>query len=166
MLPTQFVPIDEAKNFFPNIDEKQLEQVGVIKVKNMPKDQAERIDAQLKSAEKIFDTIDSLPCKVLWIPGNHDLPKLSALKGFSRSKCISEDRFEIDGINFVGFPYIPRMNGDTNYESTDNEMAARLQVLEDLVDENTVLATHAPPYGTGLGIISNNSEKMDVGSKR
>ncbi len=163
MLPTQFMPLDEAKTFFPNIDETQLEQVGVIKVEKVPQNASERAAAQLQAAEKVFDAIDSLPCKVLWIPGNHDLPKLSALKGFARSRCISEDRFDLSGFNFVGFPYIPRMIGETNYESSEDEMQARLSVLEDLIDEKTVLVTHAPPFGTGLGVLS---DKKDVGSKR
>jgi Icc-related predicted phosphoesterase len=84
---------------------------------------------------KILNTSEK---PIFLIPGNHDLTEWQSQGNITN---ISNRRVERDGLNFVGYRYTVL---DRSFEDIRIDMLK----LDPLVDENTILVTHSPPYGT------------------
>lgn len=85
-----------------------------------------KLKAILKSANKT----------ILIIKGNHD-----SCEWLSEDNIYNIDQisYKFQGYNFVGYSH-------TNFERSDIMRESELYSLESLMDKNTILVTHAPPY--------------------
>lgn len=86
--------------------------------------------------------------------GNHDFADPELVEQYLRSENI--DAYNLNnksvmfqGINFYGFPYIPYINGEWNYELHVPEMQIEFdKVIQQMKSEYIdVLVCHAPPAG-------------------
>ena len=92
----------------------------------------------------LSEVLDRVDLPLYYIMGNDDLVDWKPEKELFRS--IHGKRVEIPPYNLVGYQYSPPfMNGI--YEKPEERLAEDLGKLEPLVDENTVLVTHAPARG-------------------
>lgn len=87
--------------------------------------------------------------------GNHDFISLSKelKKYWSNAIDLTPNNLGHDGyvwlenISFHGFPWVPYINGEWNFELMEDELRSRtIKFLNKLVGK-TVLVMHCPPYG-------------------
>lgn len=112
-------------------------------------------------AGSILERAKTKGIPTLAIPGNCD-PKqvLQVLDGYDvnlHSKCK-----KIEEITFVGIGGSNLTPFNTPFELTEAEIKEELEALACMANNNWVLVTHAPPYGTKLDQIA---EGTHVGSK-
>lgn len=88
----------------------------------------------------------------LFTLGNHDFINGYWLEGLLNSngiqaRCLHDQIYTHQGVNFYGFPYIPPINGKYAYESTTEQMAHHLQAMGSYLNNSyvDVIAAHAPP---------------------
>ena len=74
---------------------------------------------------------------VLVVRGNHDCSPLSSEGNFHN---IHERRLELDGVSFVGYGWLGR-------ELDPERQMDRFGVVAPLIDTETILVTHCPPFG-------------------
>jgi len=101
--------------------------------------------SQQKQAQKIVTLLRESAVPVLYIMGNDDNVSLDYEDRLIMP--IHGRRIEIGEYNFVGYQFTPPFVGDA-FVKPDDEIAQDLIFLEPLVDERTVLVTHAPAYGS------------------
>jgi Icc-related predicted phosphoesterase len=87
-------------------------------------------------AIKLNTILNSANKPVLIIKGNHDR---CAWPSNGNVHNIDQTSFKYEKLNFVGYQW-------TNFHRSELMQEADLQSLVPLMDENTVLVTHAPPY--------------------
>ena len=88
---------------------------------------------------------------VILIPGNHDL---SSWESRDNLINIHNSSTEIEGITFVGFRY-------TSLELSQAERCERLEKIKPLIKNDTILVTHAPPFG----ILDERRKGISLGCK-
>ncbi len=88
----------------------------------------------------------------LFTLGNHDFINGYWLEGLLNSngiqaKCLHDQIYTHQGVNFYGFPYIPPISGKYAYESTTEQMAHHLETMGLHLNNSyvDVIAAHAPP---------------------
>ena len=102
-------------------------------------------EAQRQQAQGIVNILRSSPVPVLYIMGNDDNVPLDY-----EDKLIvplHDRRVEIGGFNFVGYQYTPPFFGE-RFVKQDDDIAVDLLSLGSLVDNRTILVTHAPALGS------------------
>jgi Icc-related predicted phosphoesterase len=88
--------------------------------------------------------------KFLFGLGNHDFidPTPILRSAGIDAINITNNHYEYQGVRFYGFPYIPFIAGEWNYECTSEEMTRQIRRLKDAVLQGVdVLVAHCPPYG-------------------
>jgi Icc-related predicted phosphoesterase len=96
-------------------------------------------------ARRMADAFDPVPCPVYYIMGNDDLIDWDPPQ--ERFVSIHGRRVEQGGFNFVGYQYSLPFVG-TKFEKSERRIATDLKKqIRPLVDEKTVLVTHAPASG-------------------
>jgi len=89
--------------------------------------------------------------KFIFSLGNHDFidPTTSMRKAGINAVCVDHDVYTHEGISFYGFPFIPWIDGEWNFECEPDTMRRRIRMLKDILTDNKidVLVAHAPPYG-------------------
>lgn len=93
----------------------------------------------------IIPLLKRVPVPVLYIMGNDDHVALDYENG--RIKAIHGKRLDLGGYGFVGYQYSPPFMGGI-FEKPETEIEADTRVLEPLLDDQTVLVTHSPAYGS------------------
>jgi len=91
----------------------------------------------------------------LFCLGNHDALNADMMENFLNSEGIKainlHDRISsFDNINFYGFPYVPAINGNYNYEALEKEMTEQVDRMVEAINKTytDVIVAHAPIYGT------------------
>jgi uncharacterized protein len=93
----------------------------------------------------IIPLLKKVPVPVLYIMGNDDHVTLDYEDG--RIKPIHGKRLDFGGYGFVGYQYSPPFMGGI-FEKPETEIEADTHILEPLLDDQTVLVTHSPAYGS------------------
>ena len=94
-------------------------------------------DKAIKVQEiRLKNILKSVNKTILIITGNHD-----SCKWLSEDNIynINQSSFKFENYNFVGYQY-------THFERNEIMRESDLYSLESLMDENTILVTHSPPY--------------------
>lgn len=108
--------------------------------------------------------IDNIPHMKKWLNGspflftlgNHDwadpfmMEKLLNENGI-KSFCLHNKIVDFEDIHFYGFPYVPAINGQYNYEREIPEMQKEAKKMVHAINDADyvdVLVCHAPPYQT------------------
>jgi uncharacterized protein len=114
----------------------------------------------------VLSQLERLPCPVLFVPGNHDPPRLAGdgVRLRSIDVLANQQAVEFQGVRFTGFGGSWSLGGAFPYEWEDGEtLAVRLaQLLAADGDQPEVLLTHVPPIGCGVGRLLSGEE---VGSQ-
>jgi Icc-related predicted phosphoesterase len=108
--------------------------------------------AMLASAKCTKQILSSAACPVLYIMGNDDLVDLGP--DVANITSIHGRRVELEDFGLVGYQCGPPFMGGP-FERTEADLENELKVLDDLIDESTVLVTHYPAVGTldgGFGL--------------
>lgn len=94
----------------------------------------------------------------LYIHGNHDYydPQKDFEAAGIRAINLNNKLVKLMGLRFYGFPYVPFIAGEWNYEKQVPEMSR----LVNQIPECDVLVAHCPPYG----ILSKDSEGKGGGN--
>ncbi len=100
---------------------------------------------QRDQAKKIVDLLRSSPVPILYLMGNDDNVALGYEDNLIQP--IHGRRVEMGICNFVGYQYTPPFVGDL-FVKPDEEIEADLKLIEPILDERTILVTHAPAFGT------------------
>ena len=94
----------------------------------------------------------------LFIRGNHDFMSAAEMEGLMRDAGIRATCLEpgptnevhtILGVRFYGFPYIPFIAGEWNFEARSAEMSDRVSAIP----ECDILVAHCPPFGICADVI-------------
>ena len=100
--------------------------------------------AQRADRDRVRGHLASLGRPVSYLMGNDDWSELSTQSDDQRS--VHGRRIEHDGFNFVGYRFtLPFMGGV--HEKPEEEIRADLETLSPMLDDHTILVTHAPVYG-------------------
>lgn len=98
---------------------------------------------------------------LLFSSGNHDFIDPTVILRRFGLKAINLDlrHFEHAGITFLGFPFVPYIRGEWNFECDSDVMSRRIRRLKDFLLEKRVdvLVAHCPPRGC-LDIVENIRE--------
>ena len=121
----------------------------VIKYNSSPKSLLSKTRAALEKDYR--DILTESEKKIILIPGNHDR---SNWESGDNIVNINLKRFDFGQFNFVGFRY-------TRLDITEDEECKLIKEIEDLIDENTILVTHAPAFG----IRDKNVHGISIGSQ-
>jgi len=99
---------------------------------------------------------------IVFVMGNDDgiLGNGSAWTTEKNIVGINQRRAKYGKYNMVGYQYTPPFVGGT-FEKNEADQVKDFNVLEKLIDDNTVLITHGPPWG----ILDTASDGKNVGSK-
>jgi len=111
-------------------------------------------------SEAVKTILDSIEAKTLLaIPGNAD--PIDSVKYIEKSHAINIhlNPIKISGFEFVGFGGSPETPFGTPFELSEDEIKKMLS--EVVIKENTILVTHAPPYG----ILDKTATGFHAGSK-
>ncbi len=111
-------------------------------------------------SEAVKTILDSIEAKTLLaIPGNAD--PIDSIKYIEESHAINIhlNPIKIAGFEFVGFGGSPETPFGTPFELSEDEIKKMLSEI--LITENTILVTHAPPYG----ILDKTAAGFHAGSK-
>lgn len=115
----------------------------------------------IREIEERFQTqwvIENIPKFKTWLgdrrflfcSGNHDFidPCPILRKEGINATNITLSKREHNGVSFYGFPYIPWIGGEWNYECHSNDMYLYVQKLKEVLLQGVdVLVAHCPPYG-------------------
>jgi Icc-related predicted phosphoesterase len=88
---------------------------------------------------------------IIIVPGNHDL---SEWRSGRRIRNVHNRRYRYKGFNFVGYR-------STRLEVTEKEEENQLLLVGSLLEANTILVTHAPPFG----VLDNTHNGRHIGSR-
>lgn len=122
------------------------------RVRDFKADPDSLLSQTLQVKENDFRNILTRTIKpVIIIPGNHDRSKWETGANIIN---VNNSRYEFNGFNFVGFKY-------TRLDTSEVDELKLLSEIKDLIDDNTILVTHAPPYG----ILDKNRHGISIGSK-
>jgi len=105
-------------------------------------------------------TLQKAGKQILFLMGNDDGILGSEWTDEGDIRNLHGRRIEIAGVAFVGYQYTNPFVGGP-FEKPESEQAIDLKALESVVDQNTVLVTHGPPYG----ILDQLPDGRSVGSK-
>jgi Icc-related predicted phosphoesterase len=101
-------------------------------------------DAQRADGTVVVELLERASLPVIYIMGNDDMVELAPAR--HNLHFIHGIRLEFGGFNFVGYQYsLPFMGGV--YEKLEEEIAADLGGMRELVDSRTIFVTHSPAYG-------------------
>jgi Icc-related predicted phosphoesterase len=115
----------------------------------------------LSAAEDILNNVESTGLPTLAVPGNCD-PK-SILEILDNHGVNLHARVNsIDGVTFVGLGGSNLTPFNTPFELTEAEIKEELDDLVNGLDQNFILVTHAPPYGT---LVDRTHDGIHAGSK-
>lgn len=89
------------------------------------------------------------------VPGNHDQTRWTTDRGVIN---VDGRREEYGPINLVGYRW-------TTLDRRDRDQRRDLRKLGRFVDENTILVTHSPPYGTLDDVQNEETGTVHFGSK-
>jgi uncharacterized protein len=92
----------------------------------------------------IIPLLQTMPVPVCYIMGNDDNVDLGH-EG-EKIRCVHGRRLDLGICSIVGYQYSTPFIGGC-YEKPEDEIAADLRQIEPLLDETTVLVTHAPAFG-------------------
>lgn len=87
---------------------------------------------------------------LIFIHGNHDFSQNFAeilTDNGMEIYDINDRRLEFRGFTFYGFPWIPYICGEWNYELTGTDLHNKVRELQDKLNDVDVLCCHSPPYG-------------------
>jgi Icc-related predicted phosphoesterase len=91
----------------------------------------------------------------LFILGNHDFVHPQMVEQFLRSEGVqaidlTDKVVSFGGFNFYGYPYIPHIYGNWNYERQVPEMQEQIKPLVETLNQTyiDILVCHAPIHGT------------------
>lgn len=101
-------------------------------------------EEQRKTAHTIVERLQSISVPVLYIMGNDDNVSLDCDDGHLIP--LHGRRVEIAGFPFVGYQFTPPFVGYA-FVKKEEEIAADLAAYDSLVDDRTVVVTHAPALG-------------------
>jgi len=108
---------------------------------------------QFGPGEVATNFLNQIPVETFAIPGNIDSSDVTEVINKSKAKNISLKKLEKNDIPFVG------VGGDTISQSD-------VQIIEKLLDEKSVLISHAPPHGfqdkTFIGTHAGNEELRKI----
>jgi len=98
-----------------------------------------------QNAGKIARYCDGRP--LVYVPGNHDYwdPAESLSKVGVVCHTLIGTSVEIDGVRFLGFPWVPSFTGEWNREEDEQDIYNRLDEID--IGANDVLISHGPPRG-------------------
>jgi uncharacterized protein len=99
---------------------------------------------QFGPAETATNILNQIPIRTIAVPGNIDTPDVVDGIAHSKAENIDHRIVTIATIPFIGIGGRP----PTHIATTIIETASGKQPLGDLVDSQTVLVTHVPPYKT------------------
>lgn len=89
--------------------------------------------------------------KFIFSAGNHDWVDPTPLmrKAGIDAVCVDNEVYLYEGISFYGFPFIPWIDGEWNFECEPDTMRRRIRMLKDILTDNKIdiLVAHSPPYG-------------------
>lgn len=108
---------------------------------------------QRKWVEKSIDALKEWigPRKFIFSSGNHDFCDPTRIMREAGIDAINIDGrvVEYEGLTLYGFPFIPWIGGEWNFECEPETMRRRIRMLDDVLKENTIdiLVAHCPPYG-------------------
>lgn len=92
--------------------------------------------------------------KLFYVPGNHDFLPANLMEFELQSVgieayCLADRFLSHEGISFYGFPHVPTIDGNWNYEKDIPEMQVEVDKMVATINQNKVdlLVCHAPPYG-------------------
>src|SRR5664279_2291049 len=102
-------------------------------------------EGQRSQAQEIIGQLRGSKAPVLCIMGNDDNVSLDHDDGLIQP--LHGRRVEIGEFNFVGYQYTPPFAGEV-FVKPDDEIGTDLRELEPLIDNRTVLVTHAPAFGS------------------
>lgn len=109
-------------------------------------------------AQRLFSLLLTCSNNIFFIPGNNEPERV--IWFFEEKKALlHERRVGMNDINIVGFGYSPPTQFHTRGELEEEEIKRRMEPLR--IDRNTMLITHAPPYGV-LDRVANGEH---IGSK-
>ena len=92
----------------------------------------------------VLPILYTIPIPVYFIMGNDDYVELESQKEMIRS--VHGRRLDMSVYSIAGYQYSPPFVGSC-HEKPEDEIAADLNKMDSLIDENTVLVTHTPAYG-------------------
>jgi Icc-related predicted phosphoesterase len=99
---------------------------------------------QREKAKKLVTLLRSSPIPIFYLMGNDDNVSLDYEDHLIQP--IHGRRVEMRGYNFVGYQFTPPFVGDA-FVKPDEEIEEDLKLLEPMLDERTILVTHAPAFG-------------------
>ena len=88
----------------------------------------------------------------LFVQGNHDFtPNVCDIlvENGIDAHDISNKKLTVGGLTYYGFPFVPYIAGEWNWEVHGDQMQREIRRLRDILEENPVdiLCCHAPIYG-------------------
>ena len=101
-----------------------------------------------KNIDKFVALIGSK--RFLFCSGNHDfIDPCPILKNAGLNAININDSFvEIEDIKFFGFPWVPFIANEWNFELLDADLGLKTQsILGSIISQIDVLVCHCPPYG-------------------
>lgn len=102
-------------------------------------------DEQRQQASgQIIPLLRRLPAPALYLMGNDDWVSLDYED--EQVRFLHGRRLDLGGYGLAGYQYSPPFVGGI-HEKPEKEIERDLRALEPLLDERTVLVTHAPAYG-------------------
>lgn len=104
-----------------------------------------------KKKIEIVDVLNSANKPIFYITGNHDIADWQDHKNLYN---IENKKVSFGGVSFVGF-------SPTNLRFSEIQQNDMLSKLTPLVDGNTILVSHSPPYG----ILDKNTKNENIGSR-
>jgi Icc-related predicted phosphoesterase len=105
--------------------------------------------------EKVKEILNNRGKPVYIIPGNHDLTRWTDSGNIIN---IHGKRIDLDVFNLVGYRWTP-------LDRTEEEQKRDIRKLKRLVDENTILVTHAPPSGIMESELLDTGQTISYGSR-
>lgn len=99
---------------------------------------------QMEQASRLVALFRTSPIPILYLMGNDDNVSLDYEDTLIQP--LHGRRIEMRECNFVGYQYTPPFVGDA-FVKPDGEIEEDLKLLEPLLDEQTILVTHAPALG-------------------
>jgi len=100
----------------------------------------------LKNLDRFRNLIGIRP--FLHTPGNHDFADLVQILEERNFEAydLSESAVTIGGVKFLGFPYIPYIAGEWNYELMSSDLAVETHKLQEKLPHVDVFVPHCPPH--------------------
>lgn len=106
---------------------------------------ADSEDGQRKQAQQIVAVLRRVAAPCFYLMGNDDTVSLDHED--EHIKPLHARRLACGDWNFVGYEYTPPFVGAV-FVKPESEIQKDMRSLEPLLDQQTILVTHAPAYGT------------------